>query len=438
MKRKKMLFTAITLIGVFYGTQAQTVGARWGNSYDLLVVNDDSTNHFGQMRLQTDSKAFTFSNLVDRMSLSYSTGAVWTNYGNEIFTVESNGNVGIKGITNPNGEMQFPNIINNRKIILWEDFNNDHQFSGFGINAGILRYQTTTSHAFFTAQSATSSKEAMRIINNGNVGIGTASPTQNLEVANNAIVNNLFLGDVGLGTGWNGLSYKAKNSNTTYALGASSDGKYTVINKQNTNDGYLGFRVGNQDKMVISNDGKVGIGTTTPNGELQFKNTQLNKKIVLWEDGANDHQFYGLGINTSALRYQSNGDHVFYSANDATSSKETLRVYKTGGIKTDKVVLNISTFPDYVFEEKYNLKPLEEVAKYIRENKHLPNVPSEKEVVANGLNIGEMNVKMVEKIEELTLYTIEQNEKIKSQETLIKSLMSRLAAVEEKINGTSK
>lgn len=431
MNKRKLLGAAIAL-SALTSTQAQTVGADWGSNYDLLLVNKDATNHWGQMRLQTDQKAFTFSNFTNRFGLSVTTGKDWDNYGTDIFTIKENGYVGLGANTTPDAELHFPNTIDNRKLILWQDENNDHQFNGFGVNYGLLRYQSTNDHVFYVATSATSSKEQFRIAKSGNVGIGTATPEQNLHVKSNALVNSLYLGDIGLGTSWAGLANNAKKTNTTFALAASNDGKFTVINKENTNDGYIAFRVGNQDKMIVSNSGKLGIGTLTPNGEMQFSNNYNTKKIVLWEDAANDHQFYGFGTNAGTLRYQSNNDHVFYSATSATDSKETLRIFKSGGIQTDKVVLNIGSFPDYVFDKSYKLMPLEEVAAYINTNKHLPNIPSEKEMIASGLDVTKLSTKMVEKIEELTLYTIQQNEKIKAQEQMIESLMKRLEQIEQK------
>jgi len=64
-------------------------------------------------------------------------------------------------------------------------------------------------------------------------------------------------------------------------------------------------------------------------------------------------------------------------------------------------------FPDYVFAKDYNLMPLDELEKYISENKHLPNIPSAEKVAKEGLSVGEMQVKQMEKIEELTLYLLE-------------------------------
>lgn len=84
--------------------------------------------------------------------------------------------------------------------------------------------------------------------------------------------------------------------------------------------------------------------------------------------------------------------------------------------------------PDYVFKEDYKLKSLQEVEKYIRENKHLPEIPSAQEIEKNGLMLAEMNMNLLKKIEEITLYMIEikkenekQNQEINSLRTLLSS-----------------
>ncbi|WP_062057763.1 interleukin-like EMT inducer domain-containing protein [Sediminicola sp. YIK13] len=79
-----------------------------------------------------------------------------------------------------------------------------------------------------------------------------------------------------------------------------------------------------------------------------------------------------------------------------------------GNIHTSEVKVDLSVpGPDYVFKEDYNLRSLEETQKYIKENGHLPNVPSAKEMEENGVDLGMMNMKLLEKIEELTLYIID-------------------------------
>jgi hypothetical protein len=79
----------------------------------------------------------------------------------------------------------------------------------------------------------------------------------------------------------------------------------------------------------------------------------------------------------------------------------------SGKIVCKEVEVTLTGFPDFVFEESYELMSLEEVEQHIKQNKHLPDIPSEKEVLENGLGLGEMQAKLLQKIEELTLYMIE-------------------------------
>lgn len=78
-----------------------------------------------------------------------------------------------------------------------------------------------------------------------------------------------------------------------------------------------------------------------------------------------------------------------------------------------KVQLSENWWPDFVFKKDYKIRTIEEVEMYISENKHLPEIPSEIEVTENGINLGEMNAKLLQKIEELTLYLIDQNKELK-------------------------
>jgi hypothetical protein len=93
---------------------------------------------------------------------------------------------------------------------------------------------------------------------------------------------------------------------------------------------------------------------------------------------------------------------------------------------------------DFVFDENYDLKELEEVEAFIKKNKHLPDIPSAEELEASGVNLAEMNKLLLQKIEELTLYVIEKNKdveelelKFNNQKDIIEHLHSRLLQIEE-------
>ena len=97
---------------------------------------------------------------------------------------------------------------------------------------------------------------------------------------------------------------------------------------------------------------------------------------------------------------------------------------KTGVLKTNEVIAKTDVWSDYVFNDNYDLKTIAEVEEFITKNNHLPEVPSEKEVTENGINLGEMDALLLKKIEELTLYVIElkkENEEIKEQIVKLKN-----------------
>ncbi|MCO5258617.1 MAG: hypothetical protein M9916_00540 [Crocinitomicaceae bacterium] len=77
-----------------------------------------------------------------------------------------------------------------------------------------------------------------------------------------------------------------------------------------------------------------------------------------------------------------------------------------GLLRVRNVRVDTENWPDYVFQKSYQLKPLSEIEKYIHINGHLPNIPSSKEILEQGIDVAEMNVKLLEKIEELTLHLI--------------------------------
>jgi hypothetical protein len=91
-------------------------------------------------------------------------------------------------------------------------------------------------------------------------------------------------------------------------------------------------------------------------------------------------------------------------------------------LSTSVVVKLVSAWPDFVFSNSYNLRSLSELEKFIKNKGHLPDVPSAEEVEESGINLGEMDAKLLRKIEELTLYVIEQNKKIENLENKVNIL----------------
>ncbi|OXB20627.1 hypothetical protein B0A80_18850 [Flavobacterium tructae] len=143
-------------------------------------------------------------------------------------------------------------------------------------------------------------------------------------------------------------------------------------------------------------------------------NTSMDEgKLFLSFGGAED------GIaNPIKVTFQSNGNVGIGTKNP--DSKLTV----AGNIHAQevKVTARAGEVPDYVFANDYKLKSLEEVESYIKQNSHLPEIPSAKEIEKNGLMLAEMNMNLLKKMEEMTLYMIEQNKRIKDLEKQIEEI----------------
>ena len=101
-------------------------------------------------------------------------------------------------------------------------------------------------------------------------------------------------------------------------------------------------------------------------------------------------------------------------------------------IEAKEVKVTLTPTADFVFAEDYNLPKLEEVEKHIKEKKHLPEIASAKEMEKEGVNVGEFQIKLLQKIEELTLYSIEQNKKINLLIEENKEQAKKIKKIEEK------
>ncbi|WP_053327230.1 hypothetical protein [Chryseobacterium gallinarum] len=104
-----------------------------------------------------------------------------------------------------------------------------------------------------------------------------------------------------------------------------------------------------------------------------------------------------------------------------------------GKIHAKEVEVKANVWADYVFKKDYQLKSLDEVEKHISEKGHLPNIPSADEVLKNGINVAEMNAKLLEKIEELTLYSIQQNKQLQEDRKVLQHQSERIEQLEQHI-----
>ncbi len=320
------------------------------------------------------------------------------NYDNQNTIYSINGNVGI-GITNPSTlfqirkdiatEMSAPyaygNDISGIRLSNFSTVPNVGTVINFQIGAtgtahaaiSASRSQANRSILHFYTEHANIMSEKMRINSDGNIGIGTTTPYSKLHVegrvssGRGGVLNIDWTNE----TNWGGSSNKWAGYVGFNAYRNNGDTKdiYYGRNKYTNKGIFEGSNVGfrwlyrnriNNDSdsqqklseyMRLDNNGNLGIGTTTPDSKLTVK---------------------GL-----------------------IHSREVKVTATAGGA-------------DFVFENDYNLPTLEEVETYINKNKHLPEIASAKEMEKDGIHLAEMNIKLLQKIEELTLYTIQQQKEI--------------------------
>jgi hypothetical protein len=249
-------------------------------------------------------------------------------------------------------------------------------------NGGAWLYFATTDD--FNA----GSKVRMTLDQAGNAGIGTMVPTARLHVVGSTPGNpgQVLVGDDG-GFHPTLSLYKWGGSGTSYWVN-----RITTSNTTGTNDGSMLFQLGGTSapgtadsfttRMMIDSGGSVGIGTTTP------------------------------------------------CANSGAPAKCLLAV--NGGIEASEVVVTNAITADYVFAPGYRLAPLSEVAEYVKANRHLPEIPSAAEVAEKGVNVADMQAKLLAKIEELTLHMIAAEERAGRLEKENSELRDRVGRLEGK------
>ena len=307
----------------------------------------------------------------------------------------------------------------------------------------------------------------------GNVGIGTITPGANLQVMGSTSIDGSPVGTanftVRANDTNNGLVVKGASTNTLRVLDGSDNSLFIV-----KNTGNVGIGVGAPtEKLEV--DGAIKVGT------LVFESGEITKRVSswtypehtimksAWKSGVGDYLFLGSAGNNEATinagllisdleglafgRAVTGGtglsSRVFvvnHSGNMGLGTEtptEKLEVIGNALVdgeiysKRVKVSTNPGNWPDYVFDASYNLMPLSQVEAFIKANKHLPEIPSAKEVEENGQDLGDIQATLLKKMEEMTLYMIEmkkENEKLKQEN---KSLESRLEAIEKALKKQS-
>ena len=191
----------------------------------------------------------------------------------------------------------------------------------------------------------------------------------------------------------------SKNDGTEFRM---TQNNFSLINRENGN-----FTLGTKNAfMTFSNENsRVWIGgVTTPTSPLYAKYNLISPDNGMYiKSGSVDK--YGLKVEVLAA---SNALEIY----NTSSILKQFKVTGNGEVYARRYTTTLTNIPDYVFKEGYNLMPLNDLKTFINTQQHLPNIPSENEFQKEGVDLGELNRLLLEKVEELTLYILQLEERI--------------------------
>jgi hypothetical protein len=318
--------------------------------------------------------------------------------------VEENGNVGI-GIENPSSKL--------------------HVFGGglFKGNAGGLGVNPGSDYVALSYASASGSYSNMymkwaKTYFNGNVGIGTSNPQQLLHVDDRIRVGQ----DPTYGTVYGELIHEG--GGTGFRLNAHAGGGTWAD---------LHFQTNGTTKMFLESAGKLGVGTISPLAKLHIEGGVDASNTTHGYFMAGPVTSTNIIIDNNEIMARNNGASSFLYLNNNGGTVHLgpgspaigYQLSVSGKIMAEELRIdNYADWPDYVFEEGYSLPTLDQLKIAIQENGHLPGIPTAEDVSEEGFLVGEMQGKMLEKIEELTLYILQLHEENKALKKDIKELKS--------------
>ncbi|MGO4292587.1 hypothetical protein [Chitinophaga sp. RAB17] len=327
--------------------------------------------------------------------------------------LDSTGNAGI-GILAPTEKLEiYSNTLSNIKLTNFSDILGSVgalKFNMAGTDVGRLEVERTVASGRRSAMKffvrGDSLSEVMRIIENGNMGIGETLPNARLHVSGKQ----------------NSVSARFSQSGIP-----STDGFFSILNGTNSPTVYfptllgrsyapgrsLGLYIIGEPEDVTPPASDAAFGAIILNGRTKSAGRLVYNNVLTVNNG-----------DSNLLMIKANGN---VGIGTIAPGPYKLAVEGTIGARKIKVT-QVTPWADFVFDSDYKLPSLQEVEDFISINKHLRDIPSAAEVTKDGIDLGEINQKLLQKIEEQMLYIIEMNKKINTLTNEMKDLKEKVSA----------
>lgn len=259
----------------------------------------------------------------------------------------------------------------------------------------------------------------------GGLSSPTSSTYANFNVAPSSTENGIYIHNNGTGTYGLAIRTAVNTNDAIQVLGyyGTNVKKFSVKGNGDVTSGNIAVSSpATSDAIKVSTVGNSNVSFRVTNEGEVFSKTESTEKLNIISNPNSDALVITTaGNSTPKFKVNNNGEvtsgntYILGTLRVVNANGNQFSVDNAGYVRAREIKVNLLEIPDYVFKSDYKLMPLKELEQYISLNKHLPKIKSELEYKnENGIEIGELNMKLLEKVEELTLYIIDLQKQIEA------------------------